>query len=139
MSSETMMFMFEIAVIGAGIAGLACARQLQQGGKSVVLIDKSRGLGGRLATRRLAGTHADHGVCYLQPKGDIFSQWIAELVAAGILQVWTEGIHSLSSDGILQPPTKSGHYYAAPLGATSIAKYLGQDLEIIGDKLITGI
>ena len=131
--------MFEIAVIGAGIAGLTCAGQLQQAGKSVVLIDKSRGLGGRLATRRLAGTHADHGVCYLQPKGDLFSKLIAELIAAGILRVWTEGIHSLSSDGRLQPPTKSGHYYAAPLGATSIAKYLGQDLEIIGDKLITAI
>ena len=131
--------MFEVAVIGAGIAGLTCARQLQQAGKSVVLIDKSRGLGGRLATRRLAGTHADHGVCYLQPKGELFSQWIAELVAAGILRVWTEGIHSLFTDGMLQPPTKAGHYYAAPLGATSIAKYLGRDLEIIGDKLITGI
>ncbi|MCY7367558.1 MAG: FAD-dependent oxidoreductase [Chamaesiphon sp.] len=131
--------MFEIAVIGAGIAGLTCAQKLQQAGKSVVLIDKSRGLGGRLATRRLAGTHADHGVCYLQPKGDLFRAWIAELVAAGILRVWTEGIHSLSSDGILQPPTKSVPYYAAPLGATSIAKYLGRDLEIIGDKLITAI
>jgi renalase len=131
--------MVEIAVIGAGIAGLTCAQKLQQAGKSVVLIDKSRGLGGRLATRRLAGTHADHGVCYLQPKGDQFRQWISELVAAGILRVWTEGIHSLSADGILQPPTKFAPYYAAPLGATSIAKYLGRDLEIIGDKLITSI
>jgi renalase len=131
--------MFEIAVIGAGIAGLTCAQKLQQAGKTVVLIDKSRGLGGRLATRRLAGTHADHGVCYLQPKGDLFRQWIGELVAAGILRVWTEGIHRLSADGILQPPTKFAPYYAAALGATSIAKYLGRDLEIIGDKLITSI
>jgi renalase len=56
--------MIDIAIIGAGIAGLTCAQQLQQAGKQVVLIDKSRGLGGRLATRRLAGTHADHGVCF---------------------------------------------------------------------------
>jgi renalase len=131
--------MVEVAVIGTGIAGLTCAQKLQQAGKTVVLIDKSRGLGGRLATRRLAGTHADHGVCYLQPKGDLFRQWIAELVSAGILRVWTEGIHSLSADGILQPPTKFAPYYAAPEGATSIAKYLGRDLEIICDKLITSI
>jgi renalase len=70
--------MIEVAVIGAGIAGLTCAQKLQQAGKSVVLIDKSRGLGGRLATRRLAGTHADHGVCYLQAKGDRFQHWIDE-------------------------------------------------------------
>lgn len=131
--------MIEIAVIGAGIAGLTCAQKLQQAGKSVVLIDKSRGLGGRLATRRLAGTHADHGVCYLQAKGDRFGQWIDELVSTGILRVWTTGIHRLAADGSLQSPPKSGNYYAAPLGATSIAKYLGKDLEIIGDKLITSI
>ena len=131
--------MVEIAVIGAGIAGLTCARKLQQAGKSVVLLDKSRGLGGRLATRRLAGTHADHGVCYLQAKGDRFQHWIDELVSVGILRVWTTGIHRLTADGNLQPPTKFANYYAAPLGATSIAKYLGRDLEIIGDRLITAI
>jgi renalase len=131
--------MFEIAVIGAGIAGLTCAQKLQQAGKSVVLIDKSRGLGGRLATRRLAGTHADHGVCYLQAKGDRFGQWIDELVSTGILRVWTTGIHRLTADGSLQSPTKFANYYAAPSGATRIAKYLGRDLEIIGDKLITSI
>jgi renalase len=131
--------MIEVAVIGAGIAGLTCARKLQQAGKSVVLIDKSRGLGGRLATRRLAGTHADHGVCYLQAKSDRFQQWIDELVSVGILRVWTTEIHRLAADGSLQSSTKSANYYAAPLGATSIAKYLGRDLEIIGDKLITAI
>ncbi len=131
--------MVEVAVIGAGIAGLTCARRLQAAGKTIVLIDKSRGLGGRLATRRLAGTHADHGVCYLQAKDSQFQAWIDELVSGGILQVWTNGIHRLSADGVLQSPTKSAPYYAAPMGATSIAKYLGRDLEIIGDKLITDI
>ncbi len=45
--------MFEIAVIGAGVAGLTCAQKLQQTGRRVVVFDKSQGLGGRLATRRL--------------------------------------------------------------------------------------
>jgi renalase len=139
--------MIDIAIIGAGIAGLTCAQQLQQAGKQVVLIDKSRGLGGRLATRRLAGTHADHGVCYLKAKIDYrsdrlrqrFQQWIDELVSVGILRVWTDGIHNLAATGELQPPNKFAPCYAAPLGATSIAKYLGRDLEIVGDKLITAI
>ena len=69
-----------------------------------------------------------------------FQGWIDELVSVGILRVWTDGIHRLSADGVLQSPTKFAPYYAAPLGATSIAKYLGRDLEIItGDKLITAI
>jgi renalase len=131
--------MVEVAVIGAGIAGLTCARRLQAEGKTVVLIDKSRGLGGRLATRRLAGTHADHGVCYLQAKGELLQRWIDELVSVGILRLWTNGMHQLAADGVLQPPITTADYYAAPLGATSIAKYLGRDLEITTDKLITAI
>ncbi len=131
--------MFEIAVIGAGVAGLTCAQKLQQAGRRVVVFDKSRGLGGRLATRRLAGTHADHGVCYLQPKGAAFGELIDKLVNQQILRVWTQGIHRLTADGVLQPPVKFAPCYAAPSGATAIAKYLGQNLEIINSQAITAI
>jgi renalase len=131
--------MVEIAIVGAGIAGLTCAQRLQQAGRRVILIDKSRGLGGRLATRRLAETHADHGVCYLQPKSDQFRHWVADLVDVGILRLWSEGIYHLTADGVLQPPSKSAPCYAAPTGANSIAKYLGRDLEIISNRLVTGI
>jgi renalase len=131
--------MFDIAVIGAGVAGLTCAQKLQQAGRRVVVFDKSRGLGGRLATRRLADTHADHGVCYLQPKGAAFGKLIDELVNEQILRVWTQGIHRLSADGVLQPPAKFAPCYVAPSGATAIARYLGQNLEIINSQAITAI
>ena len=44
--------MTRVAIIGAGISGLACARQLVKAGVSVVVFDKGRGIGGRVATRR---------------------------------------------------------------------------------------
>ncbi|NNK67888.1 MAG: NAD(P)-binding protein [Rhodobacteraceae bacterium] len=50
-----------IAVIGAGIAGVAAALDLQDAGHDVTVFDKSRGLGGRLATRRDAAISLDHG------------------------------------------------------------------------------
>ncbi len=53
--------MTDIAIIGAGMAGLICAQRLTEAGYSVLVVEKSRGLGGRLATRRLYGTWADHG------------------------------------------------------------------------------
>ncbi|EHR39929.1 FAD-dependent oxidoreductase [Alishewanella jeotgali] len=43
-----------IAVVGAGIAGLACANRLQQLGKPVQLFDKARGPGGRMTSKRSA-------------------------------------------------------------------------------------
>lgn len=49
---------FDVAVIGAGMAGLICAQQLQRAGYSVVMLEKSRGVGGRMATRRVSDTRA---------------------------------------------------------------------------------
>lgn len=50
-----------VAVVGAGLAGIAAARELVAGGHEVVVFEKSRGLGGRLAARRAEGTVLDHG------------------------------------------------------------------------------
>ena len=50
-----------IAVVGAGLAGLAAARELVANGHEAVVFEKSRGLGGRLASRRAEGTVLDHG------------------------------------------------------------------------------
>jgi predicted NAD/FAD-dependent oxidoreductase len=59
--------MEDVVVIGAGLSGLTAAQQLHQAGFRVVVVDKSRGLGGRLATRRIRATAIDHGCRYLQP------------------------------------------------------------------------
>jgi predicted NAD/FAD-dependent oxidoreductase len=50
-----------VAVVGAGLAGLAAARELRADGHDVAVLEKSRGLGGRLATRRVEGMVLDHG------------------------------------------------------------------------------
>jgi renalase len=123
---------FDVAVIGAGMAGLTCAHQLKQAGQRVVVLEKSRGVGGRMATRRLNGTFADHGACYLTPKGDRFQNLIHQLLAAGILSVWTDLVYELGADGklILPPPENRYPRYVAPDGMTAIAKFLATDLDI---------
>ncbi|XOV82336.1 MAG: NAD(P)/FAD-dependent oxidoreductase [bacterium] len=55
--------MFSVAVIGAGVAGSIAAHQLNQEGYSVTVFDKSRGVGGRMATRRNNAGEFDHGAC----------------------------------------------------------------------------
>ncbi len=121
---------FDIAVIGAGVAGLTCAQQLQQAGYRVVVVEKSRGLGGRLATRRLQGTHADHGVCYLKPKDDRFQTLIETLRERSLLQIWTDTIHELDAEEHLIAPPDPAPRYASPSGISAIAKFLATELTL---------
>ncbi len=74
-----------IAVIGAGMAGLSCARLLHAGEADVALFDKARRPGGRLATRRVEALRFDHGAQYATARGAAFQAFLAgagERVAA---------------------------------------------------------
>ena len=77
-----------IAILGAGLAGLACARDLAAAGVAVTLFDKGRAAGGRLATRRreAAGrrVQSDHGAQYLTARGAEFAALLSEAGA----QAW---------------------------------------------------
>lgn len=66
----------QVAVIGAGIAGAACAHTLSRAGIRVRVFDKGRGLGGRLATRRTEGWQWDHGVQSITAKDPAFAEWV---------------------------------------------------------------
>ncbi|MCX7932415.1 MAG: NAD(P)-binding protein [Rhodovarius sp.] len=75
-----------IAILGAGLAGLSCARALAERGIAVRLFDKGRGVGGRLATRRLEAAGRtiaiDHGAQYLEPRDPAFAGLLAGLPCA---------------------------------------------------------
>lgn len=80
-----------MAIIGAGIAGLAFARQLHANNIACTIFDKSRGVGGRMSTRRADDLHFDHGAQYFSVRGERFSQLVAEWQAAGCAEEWIEG------------------------------------------------
>lgn len=69
-------------IIGAGITGLTCAQALVKAGKTVRVLDKGRGIGGRMATKRVdaAGValRYDHGAQYLRPRDAAFSACLAQ-------------------------------------------------------------
>ena len=83
--------MTKIAIIGAGIAGLACARHLAQAGVQAVVFDKGRGIGGRVATRRAGDLRFDHGAPYVVAKGDDFAKCLRGLIGTGHAAPWTDG------------------------------------------------
>ena len=80
-----------VAVVGAGIAGLACAAALQAGGARVVVFDKARGPGGRMSTRRLDTDRAqtwDHGAQFFTARDPAFAAQVAAWVTAGVVASW---------------------------------------------------
>ena len=93
-----------IAVIGAGLAGLSCARALAARGATIRLFDKGRSAGGRLATRRAeAGGRAlqfDHGAQYLTARSEGF----AALLAACGASPWGEPGRLVGSPGMSALP-----------------------------------
>ena len=62
------------AVIGAGMAGVACARTLLQAGHRVSVFEKSRGFGGRMATRSTEFGGFDHGAQYFTVRDSRFAR-----------------------------------------------------------------
>lgn len=76
----------DIVIIGAGMAGLACARRLAAAGHTPLVLDKGRGIGGRMATRRVdlpeVPIRFDHGAQYLTVRDAGFAAAMAALGAA---------------------------------------------------------
>jgi renalase len=77
-----------LALIGAGIAGLSCATLLQQAGLEVSLFDKSRGVGGRMSTRRGDDWQCDHGAQYFTARHPDFRAEVARWQRAGVAGLW---------------------------------------------------
>jgi len=81
-----------IAVIGAGVAGLACARELARADAKVTVFERARGLGGRLGTRRHGNLAFDHGAQFITARGRPFSRYAEIASRAGVVAHWSPRI-----------------------------------------------
>ncbi|MBO0350838.1 FAD-dependent oxidoreductase [Phormidium pseudopriestleyi FRX01] len=132
---------FDIAVIGAGIAGLSTAQALRCLGQTVVVLEKSRGVGGRVATRRLYDTQADFGAPFLDPRGMLSQQLVQVLSREGIVVPWTDTVYQVQEgDSPLNPvATLCAPYYVSPTGINAVGKFLARHLEIWRRRRVTRI
>jgi hypothetical protein len=101
-----------LAVVGAGLAGLAAARDLVADGHEVVVVEKSRGLGGRLAARRAEGTVLDHGSPVISAPPDTALRRLVDALPADDRVDLDEGI-------------------AFSAGATRMPKLIAEGLDVL--------
>jgi hypothetical protein len=90
----------QVAVIGAGMAGAACARTLTDAGWSVRVFDKGRSVGGRMAQRRVAAGTFDHGAQYLSAREPTFASVVSRWRKLGLAADWPEA-SSAGGDPVL--------------------------------------
>ncbi len=113
-------------VVGAGIAGLLAARELQKEGWRVIVLDKGRGVGGRMATRRVGEGNFDHGAQFFTVRGERFVGLVEGWLAAGAAEEWTRGFADASGE-----QNEDGHpRYRGSEGMTSIPKHLARGLDV---------
>ena len=117
-------------IIGAGLAGLASARQLTRRGQAVIILDKGRGVGGRLATRRIEHARADHGAQYFSARTPDFQHLVQEMMQAGVVAEWRIATGETNPFGSQHPR------YIGTQGMNGIAKYLARDLTIIQNERV---
>jgi predicted NAD/FAD-dependent oxidoreductase len=130
--------MESVLIIGAGISGLLAAQELRRAGLRVKIVEKSRGVGGRMATRRIASVYgeakADHGTQYLTSRhSSRFAAVLQSLQESGTLALWAgPPIREQTDKGRLR-----GERFIAPQGMTAPAKELAQGLDItLGERVV---
>lgn len=125
----------DCVIVGAGIAGLIAGTELQKSGWDVALLDKGRGVGGRMATRRNGDATFDHGAQYFTVRDPKFQAIVDTWLEKGVLFKWSSGF--LSSDGDVS--NGNNPRYCGVDGMTSLPKALAADLNVQLSTQVTRI
>ena len=120
----------DVAVIGGGISGIACATALADAGCTVDVYDRGHRLGGRLATSTLRetgtaydGRVVDVGAAYFTVDDAGFGEVVGDWIDRGLVRPWTDTFHIADGTQILGIKTRPMRY-AAPRGLRSLVEDL---------------
>jgi predicted NAD/FAD-dependent oxidoreductase len=113
-----------VVVVGAGVAGLMAGQSLVQHGHDVIIVDKGRSPGGRLATRRIDDATLDHGAQFFTVRDSLFESHVAKWIASGVVTEWCRGFDTSAQNNDGFPRYRGVH------GMTDIAKHLAQGLDV---------
>ncbi|MEM7278718.1 MAG: FAD-dependent oxidoreductase [Pseudomonadota bacterium] len=123
--------MTRIAVVGAGLAGLVVSRELSAI-SDVTVFEKSRGVGGRIATRYAKDYEFDHGAQFFTARSRKFQSFLKPLIEQGVVSSWPARFVELERNNIVatrQWDDDFPHYVGAPR-MNAIGKYLAQGVDV---------
>jgi renalase len=115
-----------IAVIGAGIAGLACARELARSDARVTVFESSRSLGGRLGTYRRGSYAFDHGAQYVTARSRSFANYLGIAERAGAAARWKPDL--LEDDRSWSEPIEE--WYVGVPGMSAFIRPLARSVDL---------
>ena len=127
-----------VAVIGAGMAGLSCAKALQRAGFQVTIFDKSRAPSGRMSTRRGDGWQCDHGAQYFTARDARFRAEVAHWEQAGVAALWEADVAAMNADGSVSCCGPAERFVGTPR-MTTPAAWLAASLTLHTEVLISAL
>jgi len=128
----------KIAIIGAGLAGVSLARAVA-GRADVTLLEKSRGVGGRMATRYAGPFEFDHGAQYFTVRSERFRRELEPFLASGLVQPWPGRMVRLRPGNEPEgAPADATRFVASPR-MNALVKELASDLDVRLPVQVTGL
>lgn len=119
----------DICIVGAGLAGAGVAYALRDEPVSVTLFEKSRGVGGRAATRRRDGCRYDHGANYIKDSDEKTADLISSLGTDGLIDI-AQPVWPFAADGrISESDRPESHKWTWESGITQFAKRLFEETD----------
>jgi len=127
-----------VCVVGAGLAGIACARVLTDAGRRVVVLERARTVGGRMASGAVAGRPVDSGAQYLTVSSEPFRAVVSSWAARGLARPWTDAF-AAHEGGRLLPPKPGPLRWGTPLGLRSLVADLAKGLDVRLRTTVEGV
>ncbi len=118
----------KILVIGAGMSGLTAAGVLQGAGHEVLVVDKARAVGGRMASKRFGDARFDHGAQHFSVRTPEFAATVNGWIADGVVAPWFE------SESITHPERGVEQRHRGTPAMRSICEHLAR-----GPSVRTGV
>lgn len=127
-----------IAVVGAGLAGLSVARQLQSQGHDVTVYEKNGEVSGRMSTRQTELGGFDHGTQYFTASSDRFRKEVGDWRKFGWVATWAGRLASLNG-AVGKPAGRGPTRYVAVPGMSTLGKQLAHGLDVRTEQQVLAL